>query len=162
MGFKNETTNKIIITMDKRFLKPLNDNYYTLDEAIKFIKEYDGNNVGIRLEEENQLTTVVISKDEILDGKFKAINLPAWQYLSKNWEIVVPDSDRVNKTEEVRDFMIDGVPGFYLDSRFYDEEKMDIHDWFNRLNEWLRDEDVMYKIFMFLKENKLLDNAKHF
>lgn len=148
--------------MNKKFLKPLNDNHYTIDEAIKFIKEYDGNNVGMRLKEENPFTTVVISKDEILDGKFKAINLPAWQYLSKNWEIVVPDSDRVNKTEEVRDFMMEEVPGFGLDSRFYNEEEMDIDDWFNRLHDWLFDEDVKYKIFMFLKENKLLDNAKHF
>lgn len=148
--------------MNKKFLKPLNDNHYTLDEAIKFIKEYDDNNVGIRLEEENQLTTVVISKNEIIDGKFKAINLPAWQYLSKNWEIVVPDLDRVNKTEEVRDFMMEEVHEFELDSRFYNEEEMDIHDWFNRLNEWLCDEDVKYKIFMFLKEKELLDNAKHF
>ncbi len=147
--------------MNKKFLKPLNDNHYTIDEAIKFIKEYDGNNVGMRLDEGNP-STVVISKDEILDGKFKAINLPAWQYLSKNWEIVVPDSDRVNKTEEVRNFMMNEVPGFYLDSRFYDEEKMDIHDWFNRLNEWLCDEDVKYKIFMFLKENELLDDTKQF
>lgn len=148
--------------MNKKFLKPLNDNHYTIDEAVKFIKEYDGNNVGMRLKEEIPFTTVVISKDEILDGKFKAINLPAWQYLSKNWVIVVPDSDRVNKTEEVRDFMMDEVPWFYLDSRFYDEEKMDINDWFSRLNECLCDEDVIYKIFMFLKENELLDNAKHF
>lgn len=148
--------------MNKKFLKPLNYNHYTLDEAIKIIKEYDGFNVGVRLKEENTLTNVVISKIEILDGGFKPINLPAWQYLSKDWEIVVPDSDRVNKTEEVRDFMMDEVPGFYLDSRFYDEEKMDINDWFSRLNEWLCDEDVIYKIFMFLKENELLDNAKHF
>lgn len=148
--------------MNKKFLKPLNDNHYTIDEAIKFIKEYDGNNVGMRLEEDKTFTTVVISKDEILDGNFKPINLPAWQYLSKNWEIVVPDSDRVNKTEEVRDFMMEEVPEFELDSRFYNEEEMDIADWFNRLHEWLRDEDVKYKIFMFLKENKLLKNAKHF
>jgi hypothetical protein len=148
--------------MNKKFLKPLNDNHYTLDEAIKFIKEYDGNNVGMRLQEEKQLTTVVISKNEIIDGKFKAINLPAWQYLSKNWEIVVPDLDRCNKTEEVRDFMMEEVPGFELDSRFYNEEEMDIDDWFNRLHDWLFDEDVKYKIFMFLKEKKLLDNAKHF
>lgn len=149
--------------MDKNFVKPLNDNHYNINEAVDFVKKYPNNNIGIRLipNEPVPMEHVIISKEEI-DNDFEFKNLPAWQYLSNDWEVVVPDHERMNRVNEVHDFMMEEVPGFELDTRFYNEEEMDIDDWFSRLNEWLFDEDVKYKIFMFLKENKLLDNAKHF
>lgn len=149
--------------LDKNFVKPLTDYRYNLNAAVDLVNKYPNNDIGIRLipNEPVPMEHVIISKEEI-DNGFKFINLPAWQYLSKDWELVVTDFDRKNKVNEVRDFMMEEVPGFELDSRFYNEEEMDIDDWFNRLHDWLFDEDVKYKIFMFLKENELLKNVKHF
>lgn len=141
--------------MNKKIVKQLNNNHYDIDSAIKFIKEYNGRDIGIRLCEKHD--TVVISKDEILNGNFNPMHLLAWQYLSDNWEIVIPDYEKINKTEAVRDFMMNEVSGFELDTRFFDEYKMDIDQWFNVFNNWLNDEEVKYQIFMFLKDSKLLN-----
>ena len=149
--------------LDKNFVKPIDNKRYDIDSAVAYIKKHPTDNIGMRLipNEPVPMEHVIISKKEI-DNGFKFINLPAWQYLSKDWELVVTDFDRKNKVNEVRDFMMEEVPEFELDSRFYNEEEMDIDDWFNRLHDWLFDEDVKYKIFMFLKENELLKNVKHF
>lgn len=141
--------------MNKKIVKQLNNNHYDIDSAIKFIKEYNGRDIGIRLCEKHD--TVVISKEEILNGNFNPMHLLAWQYLSDNWEIIIPDHEKINKTEAVRDFMMNEVSGFELDTRFFDEYKMDIDQWFNVFNNWLNDEEVKYQIFMFLKDSKLLN-----
>lgn len=142
--------------MNKKIVKQLNNNHYDIDSAIKFIKEYNGRDVGIRLCEEGH-DIVVISKEEILNRNFNPMHLLAWQYLSDNWEIIIPDYEKIDKIEAVRDFMMNEVPGFKLDIRFFDEYKMDINQWFNVFNGWLTDEEVKYQIFMFLKDSKLLN-----
>ena len=142
--------------MNKKIVKQLNNNHYDIDSAIKFIKEYNGRDIGIRLCEKRH-DTVVVSKEEILNGNFNPMHLLAWQYLSDNWEIVVTDHEKINKIEEVREFMMNEVSGFELDTRFHDEYEMDIDQWFNVFNNWLNDEEVKYQIFMFLKDSKLLN-----
>lgn len=142
--------------MNKKIVKQLNNNHYDIDSAIKFLKEHNDCDMGIRLCQEGH-DTIVISKEEILNGNFNPMHLLAWQYLSDNWEIVVTDHEKINKIEEVRDFMMNEVSGFELDTRFFDEYKMDIDQWFNVFNNWLTDEEVKYQIFMFLKDSKLLN-----
>lgn len=142
--------------MNKEIVKQLNNNHYDITSAIKFIKEHDGCDMGIRLCQKGY-NTVVLSKEEILSEQFNLMDLQAWQYLSYNWEIVVPDDEKINKIEEIRDFMMYEVPGFELDTRFYDAHEMDIDQWFNVFNDWLDDEEVKYQIFMFLKDSKLLN-----
>lgn len=112
------------------FVKPLNEERYDTESAIAYIKRYPNENIAMSLE----WGDVIISKTEI-DAGYNFVNLPVWQYLSDDWQLVVPDTDRMGKTAEVRDFMMNEVPGFKLDSRFYEPYEMDIDDWFNRLNE---------------------------
>lgn len=142
--------------MNKKIVKQLNNNHYDIDSAIKFLKEHNGCDMGIRLCQKGH-DTVVISKEEILNGNFNPMHLLAWQYLSDNWEIIIPDYEKINKTEAVRDFMMNEVSGFELDTRFHDEYEMSINQWFNVFNDWLNDEEVKYQIFMFLKDSKLLN-----
>ena len=143
--------------MNKKIVKQLNNNHYDIDSAIKFVKEYNGRDIGIRLREKGYYNTVIFFKDEILNKEFNPMNLQTWQYLSNNWEIVVPDHEKINKIKEVRDFMMNEVSGFELDTRFHDKYEMDIDQWFNVFYNWRNDEEVEYQIFMFLKDSKLLN-----
>lgn len=64
--------------MNKKIVKQLNNNHYDIDSAIKFIKEYNGRDIGIRLCEKGYYNTVIFFKDEILNKEFNPMNLQAW------------------------------------------------------------------------------------
>ena len=135
--------------MDKRALIPINDKKYSFNDAMNIIKDYDNNNnIGMRLD------YVIIEQSQLKN--LDDIKLTPNQFMSNEWEIVSTDYVELEKINEVRDFMMEDVPGFELDTRFYNESEMDIRDWFNKLHDWLNDKEVMYKIFIFLRDSKLL------
>ena len=84
--------------LDKNFVKPLDNNHYNLNEAVDLVNKYPNNNIGIRLipNEPVPMEHVIISKEEI-DNDFEFKNLPAWQYFSNDWEVVVPDKEKMNR-----------------------------------------------------------------
>lgn len=112
----------------------------TFNEAIDSFK--DGN--IIRLD------------DNILDPKTIKINEIRFsmdQITSNDWEVVDVDHEMVDKLYEVRDMMDD--IGLNIDSRFYNEERMEISDYWNLFeNQFvIGDVNLQYEFMKFYVNN---------
>ena len=68
------------------------------------------------------------------------------QIRSNKWEVVDIDHDIMDKLDEVRDMMND--INLHIDSRFYNEEKMDISSYWNLFeNQFITgDENLQYEL----------------
>ena len=75
------------------------------------------------------------------------------QVMSSKWEVVDIDHDIMDKLDEVRDMMND--INLYIDSRFYNEEKMDISSYWNLFeNQFIiGDDNLQYELIKFYVNN---------
>ena len=71
---------------------------------------------------------------------------------STDWNILVPDNEKNEKLEEIHDIMDE--MNLNIDSRFYDEEYMNINDYWNLFEEQFIDEDMEYNIMKWFYYNK--------
>ena len=145
-----------------RYWKKYDNKFYSFEEAYQLWQ---------KLWKENKFTAIHVKESEFFgDLTFDGTNLPEhieelvlplWATKSNKWEIFIPDDERNQKAEEIADWIQDDL-NFELDTRFYDESKMRISDWWVQLNNQLIDEDVAFDIMMWLKETKRLDkNSKN-
>lgn len=76
------------------------------------------------------------------------------QIQSHEWNIIVPDNDMENKLDEIRDMMDD--INLDIDSRFYDESRMDISSYWQLFeNQFLlNNDDLKYHIMKWYYNNK--------
>ena len=75
------------------------------------------------------------------------------QIISSKWEVVDIDHDRMGKLYEVQDMMND--INLDIDSRFYNEEKMDISSYWNLFeNQFIMgDDNLQYELMKFYVNN---------
>ena len=75
------------------------------------------------------------------------------QVMSSKWEVVDIDHDIMDKLDEVRDMMND--INLDIDSRFYNEEKMDISSYWNLFeNQFIMgDDNLQYELIKFYVNN---------
>ena len=75
------------------------------------------------------------------------------QIISSKWEVVDIDHDRMGKLYEVQDMMND--INLHIDSRFYNEEKMDISSYWNLFeNQFIMgDDNLQYELMKFYVNN---------
>ena len=75
------------------------------------------------------------------------------QIISSKWEVVDIDHDRMGKLYEVQDMMND--INLHIDSRFYNEEKMDISSYWNLFeNQFIIGNDnLQYELIKFYVNN---------
>lgn len=99
----------------------------------------------------------IIRLDEIIfDPKTMRINEIRFsmdQITSNDWEVVDVDYEMVNKLDEVRDMMYD--INLNIDSRFYNEERMDISDYWDLFeNQFVMgDDNLQYEFMKFYVNN---------
>ena len=74
------------------------------------------------------------------------------QIMSNDWEVVVIDRDKNDMLDEIRDIMHD--INLDIDTRFYDEKRMTIFDYWNLFDNQFVNEDLAYNIMKYVYENK--------
>ena len=145
-----------------QYWKKYNNEFYKFEDAYALWQQ---------LWEENKFPAIGIKEYEhfhnlifdasTLPAHIEELSLPLWAIKSDKWEVFIPDNEKNQKAEEIADWIQDDL-NFELDTRFYDESKMRISDWWLQLNNQLIDEDVAFDIMMWLKETKRLDkNSKN-
>lgn len=82
------------------------------------------------------------------------------QIMSNDWEVVVIDRNKNDMLDEIRDIMHD--INLDIDTRFYDESRMNIFDYWSLFDNQFINEDLAYNIIKYVYENKnkLLKNNK--
>ena len=123
-------------------------NYYKVKESKKTFQEaYEAFNNGAYVRRHKYIMTVYgpgATKESMDSEKFSVDDV-----MSDDWEIVEVDWDWENKVDDVRDYVEEA--GLYLDSRFYDLDKMTIGEIFDRIADAC-DRETIYNIIMLLKE----------
>lgn len=71
---------------------------------------------------------------------------------SNDWYIIVPDNEKNEKLEEIKDIM-DEI-NLNIDSRFYIKDKMNINDYWNLFEQQFIDNDLAYNIMKWFYYNK--------
>ena len=100
------------------YIKNQTNMYYKVIKSnLSFNEAIDSFNNGNIIRLENRIFN---PKDININN----IRLYMNQIKSNNWEVIDIDSDMLNKLDNVRDMMHE--INLNIDSRFYDEEKMDI------------------------------------
>ena len=140
-----------------KYWKKYDNNFYSFEEAYqlwnKLLKE--NKFPAIHVQESDYSQNLSFDKSNLPDH-IEELSLPLWAIKSDKWEILIPDDERNQKAEEIADWIQDDL-NFELDTRFYDESRMKISDWWIQLTDQLIDEDVAFDIMMWLKETKRLN-----
>lgn len=133
-------------------------DHLDIDTAFDIVKNQEINDVSMRVKDLNGYSYHVIGKND-LPSKIEEITLPIGLLRSLEWEIVVPDYEMEEKLDELRYWLQYEVDNFELDTRFFDIDKMDIGDIWNRIDEQIviHDEKLAYDIMMWLKETGRLN-----
>ena len=133
-------------------------DHLDIDTAFDIVKNQEINDASMRVKDLNGYSYHVIGKND-LPSKIEEITLPIGLLRSLEWEIVVPDYEMEEKLDEPRYWLQYEVDNFELDTRFFDIDKMDIGDIWNRIDEQIiiHDEKLAYDIMMLLKETGRLN-----
>ena len=133
-------------------------DHLDIDTAFDIVKNQEINDASMRVKDLNGYSYHVIGKND-LPSKIEEITLPIGLLRSLEWEIVVPDYEMEEKLDELRYWLQYEVDNFELDTRFFDIDKMDIGDIWNRIDEQIiiHDEKLAYDIMMLLKETGRLN-----
>ena len=133
-------------------------DHLDIDTAFDIVKNQEINDASMRVKDLNGYSYHVIGKND-LPSKIEEITLPIGLLRSLEWEIVVPDYEMEEKLDELRYWLQYEVDNFELDTRFFDIDKMDIGDIWNRIDEQIviHDEKLAYDIMMWLKETGRLN-----
>ena len=133
-------------------------DHLDIDTAFDIVKNQEINDASMRVKDLNGYSYHVIGKND-LPSKIEEITLPIGLLRSLEWEIVVPDYEMEEKLDELRYWLQYEVDNFELDTRFFDIDKMDIGDLWNRIDEQIiiHDEKLAYDIMMLLKETGRLN-----
>lgn len=133
-------------------------DHLDIDTAFDIVKNQEINDASMRVKDLNGYSYHVIGKND-LPSKIEEITLPIGLLRSLEWEIVVPDYEMEENLDELRYWLQYEVDNFELDTRFFDIDKMDIADLWNRIDEQIviHDEKLAYDIMMWLKETGRLN-----
>lgn len=133
-------------------------DHLDIDTSFDIVKNQEINDASMRVKDLNGYSYHVIGKND-LPSKIEEITLPIGLLRSLEWEIVVPDYEMEEKLDELRYWLQYEVDNFELDTRFFDIDKMDIGDIWNRIDEQIviHDEKLAYDIMMWLKETGRLN-----
>lgn len=71
---------------------------------------------------------------------------------SNDWDILTIDTEKNLKLEEIQDIM--NEINLNIDSRFYDEDRMNINDYWNLFERQFIDEDLAYNIMKWFYHNR--------
>lgn len=145
-----------------QYWKKYNNEFYNFEDAYALWKQLleEHNFPAIHVQESAYIQNLIFDKTN-LPAHIEELSLPLWAIKSDKWEVLIPDNEKNQKAEEIADWIQDDL-NFELDTRFYDESKMTISEWWKQLNDQLIDEDVAFDIMMWLKETKRLDkNSKN-
>lgn len=145
-----------------RYWKKYDNKFYNFEDAYKLWQKLWKENKfpAIHVQESDYIQNLTFDGTN-LPNNIEELVLPLWATKSDKWEVFIPDNEKNQKAEEIVDWIQDDL-NFELDTRFYDESKMRISDWWEQLNNQLIDEDVAFDIMMWLKETKRLDkNSKN-
>lgn len=77
---------------------------------------------------------------------------------SNDWNILTTDTEKNLKLEEIKDIMHE--INLNIDSRFYDESRMNINDYWNLFEDQFIDEDIAYNIMKWFYYNKRNERFK--
>ena len=142
--------------MSSQYWKRYDNDYYSFDKAInKWEQLYKEHKNPIIRCIKNENGSIINLDNQNIPEDINDIKLPLWAINSDKWTILIPDIDKNEKVEEIKDWIMNDL-NFELDTRFYNADKMDLSDWWNRLDEQLISEDVAYEIMLWLKDNKIL------
>lgn len=145
-----------------RYWKKYDNKFYNFEDVYKLWQKLWKENKfpAIHVQEFDYIQNLTFDGTNLPDN-IEELVLPLWATKSDKWEVLIPDDEKNEKAEEIADWIQDDL-NFELDTRFYDESKMRISDWWVQLNNQLIDEDVAFDIMMWLKETKRLDkNSKN-
>lgn len=145
-----------------KYWKKYDNKFYNFEDAYKLWQKLWKENKfpAIHVQESDYIQNLTFDGTN-LPNNIEELVLPLWAIKSDKWEVFIPDNEKNQKAEEIADWIQDDL-NFELDTRFYDESKMRISDWWVQLNNQLIDEDVAFDIMMWLKETKRLDkNSKN-
>lgn len=134
------------------YWKLYNDSKYNFDEVIKLWKYLHEKKMFPAIEVEENYQKIHLDEENI-PSNINDIKIPLWAIRSNNWNILIKDFDKIRKLEEIRNY-IEYELNYEPDSRFYDENKMDIYDWWQKFDDKFINDDLIYEIIMWLKENK--------
>ena len=140
-----------------KYWKKYDNKFYNFEDAYKLWQQLQKDNKfsAIHVQESSYIQNLTFDKTN-LPANIEELSLPLWAMKSDKWEILIPDDEKNQKAEEIADWIQDDL-NFELDTRFYDESKMTVSDWWIQLNDQLIDEDVAFDIMMWLKETKRLN-----
>ena len=133
------------------YIKNQTNMYYKVIKSnLSFNEAIDSFNNGNIIRLENRIFN---PKDININN----IRLYMNQIKSNNWEVIDIDSDMLDKLDNVRDMMHE--INLNIDSRFYDEEKMDISYYWNLFeNQFvISDDNLQYEFMKFYFDNLIVN-----
>jgi len=103
----------------------------------------------MRVLKPNSYNEIRIDRDNLPQND-EDIELPLWAIKDQYWHLYVPDYEKEDKVDELRDYL-ESV--YDVDSRFYDVQKMSISEIFDQLNDHVLNDDLRMEIILWLRDN---------
>lgn len=134
--------------MEYVYWKQYDNKNYSFEEAFNIIK--DNRNVQMRVVKPDSYKEIRIDYDSLSNKNIEDVELPLWAIRDNYWHLYVPDYEKENKVDELRDYL-ESV--YDVDSRFYDVQKMDISEIFSQLDDHVLNDDLRMEIILWLRDN---------
>lgn len=142
-----------------KYYKRYTDEFYDFDEAYDMIEKNNLKNVVMRVCNKWVSPFQVEVNWDMIHEQRKNMAIPVWASKSDRWSLWEPDYEKQNQVDDLGDWIQDDLD-FDLDSRFWDSENMDAHDWWKQLETNILIEEDYIEIMNFLRKSGRLMNWK--